>query len=145
MSVGIDEPVPSQLRALLRRAVLDLAERERRRVFPPALHVGVPGGTLATFDQADGEPLDLTLRVDVVEAMIRSLGRTPAPPLVWLSRPGPLDTQDVDLCWLAASAAAAAELDLELRMVVVDRHGWRDPRTGVGHRWTHLRRVRRPD
>ena len=140
MSVGIVEPVDEPLRGLLRGAVLELAGSETRRVFPPALHVGVPGGTSTTFDPADGGSLDLSLRVDIVEAMVRRLGRTPAPPLVWLTRPGPLDTQDVDLRWLAATAAAATELGLDLRMIVVHRRGWRDPRTLVGREWTRLRR-----
>jgi hypothetical protein len=142
MSVGIVEPVDEPLGGLLRRAVLELAGAERRRSFPPVLHVGVPGGPSTTFEASYAEPLDLALRVDTLEAMLRRLGPTPVPPLVWLTRPGPLDTQDVDLRWLSASATAAAELDVGLRMVVVDRRGWRDPRTLVGREWTRLRATR---
>lgn len=125
---------------LLRRAVLDLCERERRRLFPPAVHVGVPGGTTATFGPADDAGLDATLRVDVVEALVRRVRRPP--PLVWLTRPGPLEVQDVDLRWFAATRTAAAELAVPLRMVVVDKRGWRDPATGVGREWVRLRRSR---
>jgi hypothetical protein len=144
MSLPIADPVPAPVGALLREAVRDHAWRERRRVYPPALHVGVPGGSTATFAPADDGDLDAALRVDVVEAMIRRLRRPPGPPLVWLSRPGPLETQDVDLRWSAATAAAAGELGTQLRMVVVDRHGWRDPRSGAGRAWTRLRLPRCP-
>lgn len=136
MSVGIVEPVPDALHLLLRKAVLELVDGERRRQFPPVLHVGMPGGSAATFEPG-AEPLDQALRADVVEALVR---RMPAPPLVWLTRPGPLDTQDLDLHWLAATAAAARELGVGLRMVVVNRRSWRDPRTGVGREWQRLRR-----
>ena len=140
MSVGIVEPVPDALHLLLRQAVLALAESERRRQFPPVLHAGTPGGSHVAFQAVRDECDDAALRVDVVEAL---LGRV-APPaetaLVWLARPGPLDVQDLDLHWLAAAAAAAGELGVGLRMVVVNRRSWRDPRTGVGREWRRLRR-----
>ena len=138
MSVGIVEPVPRALQRLLRLAVLELVDSERRRQFPPMLHVGTPGGPAATFEPEG--PLDQALRVDVVEALVRRAGRGPGPSLVWLSRPGPLDIQDLDLQWLAAAGTAARELGVGLRMVVVDRRSWRDPRTGVGREWQRLRR-----
>ena len=137
--MGIVEPVPDALHLLLRRAVLDLVEGERRRQFPPMLHVGRPGGPAATFEPDQGEAADHALRVDVVEALLRRVGRGPDPPLVWLTRPGPLEIQDLDLHWLAAAAAAAGELGVGLRMVVVNRRSWRDPRTGVGREWQRLR------
>ena len=67
------------------------------------------------------------------------MGRGPEPSLVWLTRPGPLEIQDLDLHWLAAAAVAAGELGVGLRMVVVNRRSWRDPRTGVGREWKRLR------
>ena len=139
MTVGIVEPVPDALHLLLRRAVLDLVEGERRRQFPPVLHLGRPGGPAATFEPDRGEAADQALRVDVVEALVRRVGRGLDPPLVWLTRPGALDIQDLDLHWLAAAAAASAELGVGLRMVVVNRRSWRDPRTGVGREWRRLR------
>jgi len=142
MTVPIVEPVPDPLQALLRRAVLDHAAAERRRRYPPTVHVGVPGGSLTTFRLEADEPSDQSLRVDAVEAMVRRLGRRPGVLLVWLSRPGPLTTQDTDLRWLAASAVAGGELGVPLRMVVVDRRSWRDPRTGVGREWLRLRERR---
>jgi hypothetical protein len=139
MSVAIVEPVPEPLQLLLRRAVLDHATGEGRRHYPAVLHVGVPGGPEASFRAEDDDPVDHALRVDVVEAMVRSVDRVAGPTLVWLTRPGPLDTQDLDLHWLAASAVAAGELRIALRMVVVDRRSWRDPRSGVGREWHRLR------
>jgi hypothetical protein len=139
MTVGIVEPVPDALHLVLRRAVLDLVEGERRRQFPPVLHVGRPGGPEATFEPDPDEAADQALRVDVVEALVRRMRRGPEPPLVWLTRPGALEIQDVDLHWLAAAAAASAELGVALRMVVVNRRSWRDPRTGVGREWQRLR------
>lgn len=144
MILGIVEPVDAPLRALLRRAVVETARagglRRRRR---PALHAGVPGGTSMMFEPADTEDLDLALRADVVEAMLRRLGHTPAPPLVRLTRTGPPAPEDADLAWLAAARVAAAELELALRFVVVGPRWWTDPVTGVGQRWTRTPRTRR--
>jgi hypothetical protein len=142
MSEAVVEPVPEPLRRLLRRAVLDLAEAERRRRwFPPTLHVGVPGGTRRRFEAGE-DLLDHALRVDVVEAMIRSLGRALGPPLVWLTRPGPLLTEDADLEWLAATRTASAELGITTRFVVVGRRAWVDPVSGVGRSWPRPPRQR---
>jgi hypothetical protein len=141
MSVGIVEPVPDPLQRLLRRAVLDLARSERRRRFPPVLQVGVPGGSLVRFAPGD-ESLDHALRVDVVEAMVRRSERTPGPSLAWLTRPGPLDPEDADLVWLAATRTAAAELDIALRLVIVSRRAWKDPVSGVGREWPRSPRIR---
>lgn len=140
--VGIAEPVPVPLQRLLRRAVLELARSERRRHFPPALHAGVPGGALATFAPAD-EATDLALRVDVVEALLRRLGRPFGPPLVWLTRPGPLRVEDADLQWHAAVRTAAAELRCHARFVTVCRTAWSDPVTGAGREWHRAPRIRR--
>ena len=61
-------------------------------------------------------------------------------PLVWLTRHGDLDLQDLDAAWLAAAWSAHAERGLPLTMVVVNRHGWLDPRTGATQEWVRLRR-----
>jgi len=142
MSVAVLEPVPRPLQRLLRRAVLGLAG-ERRRRFPPALHVGVPGGSSRTFEPGD-ESLDHALRVDVVEALVRSLSRSPGLPLVWLTRPGPLRLEDADLDWLAAIRTASGELDVSLRFFVVCRQAWVDPISGVGRSWQRPPRHRKP-
>ncbi len=135
---AITEPVPRALLALLRRAVLDHAAHEQRRVFPPTVHVGVPGLVQATLELGD-QRLDHALRTDAIEAMVRRARRPGPAPLVWLTRRGELDVQDVDLAWLAATRSAAGELDVVLPMVVVNRRCWREPSTGVGRTWTRLR------
>ncbi len=138
----ITEPVPRALEALLRRAVLDHHLQESRRRFPPVLHVGVPGLMSRSYEEEPREPHDLTLRTDIVAALVRRTRRPGPAPLVWLARPGPLAVHDSDLAWLAATRAAGGELGLALPMVVVDRRGWRDPRTGVGRSWRRLRESR---
>jgi hypothetical protein len=73
-----------------------------------------------------------------VAALLRRTAGT-EPRLVWLTRPGDLALQDLDAAWLAATRAAGAEAGLPLTMVVVTRHGWRDPRSGAGRTWKRLR------
>lgn len=141
---GIGEPVGPHLHATLRRAVLEHVSAERRRAFPPLLHVGTPGGPQALFateprDPVDHAPLDQALRTDVVAAMLARQRTTSVAPLVWLTRTGDLCLQDVDAAWLAASRGAAAEAGLPLTMVVVTRRGWWDPRSGATRTWRRLR------
>lgn len=143
---GIQEPVDRRLQALLRRAVLDHVISERRKSFTPLLHVGCPGGPQTVFAPAD-EPADQGLRTDVVAALLRRTARAdPAAasdpltvPLVWLTRPGDLVLQDLDVAWLAACRAGGGEAGRPLELVVVTRRGWRDPRSGVGRTWQRLR------
>ncbi len=140
MEEGIVEPVARGLYVRLRRAVLDHARTERRRVFPPVLHVGSPGLTVADFAIEPDEHTDHALRTDIVSAMVRLAAPRGDTPLVWLSRPGaPSEVRDVDLEWLAAARAAGAELGRHLPYVVINRRAWRDPRTGVGRVWQRLR------
>lgn len=140
MEEGIVEPVARGLYVRLRRAVLDHARSERRRVFPPVLHVGSPGLTVSRFRIEPDEPTDHALRADIVSAMLRLASCRGDTPLVWLSRPGaPSETRDVDLEWLAATRSAGGELGRHLPFVVINRRAWRDPRTGVGRVWQRLR------
>lgn len=136
---GISEPVDPALAAVLRRAVLEHVRVERRRSFAPLVHVGVPGGTEEVFAVVPGERLDHGLRADVLAALLQRSRRHGRVPLVWLTRPGPLDLQDVDAQWLSAARTAAAEAGLGLTLVVVTRQGWRDPRSGAGRVWKRLR------
>jgi hypothetical protein len=136
---GIQEPVGRLQAAVLLRAALDHVRTERRRWFPALLHVGVPGGPEEVFAVAPDEVLDQALRADVVAALLQRTRRPDGPPLVWLTRPGDLDLQDVDAAWVAGARAAAAEAGVGLTLVVVTRHGWRDPRSGVGREWKRLR------
>ena len=141
MQDGIVEPVSHGLHVRLRRAVLDHARTERRRSFPPVLHVGVPGERSSAFTAGPGR------RARPGAARPTSSPRScaaptsaAAPPLVWLARPGDLvETGDADLAWLAATRTAAGELGQHLPFVVVNRRAWRDPRTGVGRTWQRLR------
>lgn len=139
MDPGLVEPVAPRLAALLRRAVLDHATSEPRRSFPARLHVGTPGGAQRVL-ALGAEASDHSLRTDVVAAMLDRAPTGAGTPLVWLTRPGDLELQDVDAQWLAAALAASAEAGRPLTMVVVDRHGWRDPRSGTARRWKRLRR-----
>ena len=132
------EPVPPALERLLRQAVLDHVTTELRRAFPPAVHVGMPGGLATTLALGD-QRLDHSLRTDVLEAMVHRVRRGGPTPLVWLTRRGELSIADVDLVWLAAARTAAAELGRPLPFVVVNRRAWRDPGTGVGRTWQRLR------
>ena len=82
---------------------------------------------------------DHALRTDVVSAMLTRVREPGEVPLVWLVRPGTLEPHESDLAWHRAAVASAAELGLPVRMVVVVRHGWRDPRSGVQRTWARLR------
>lgn len=140
---GIREPVPRLVHALLRRAVLDHALSERRKIHLPLLHVGVPGGQVTVFAVRDDDQSDHALRADVVAAMLSRTSEAAAPdhvPLVWLTRAGELDLQDVDAQWLASARAAYAEAGASLTFVVVNRRGWRDPRSEVMREWKRLRK-----
>jgi hypothetical protein len=136
---GLTEPLPRGTRVLLRRAVRDHVASERRRSgCPTVLHVGRPGGTVASLDLADAEPTDPGLRTDLVAALRVRAGAAPDH-LVWLTRWGDLELQDVDAQWLAAARAAYAEAQVPLTFVVVTRRGWRDPRSGVSRTWARVR------
>lgn len=142
---AITEPVDRRLLALLRQAVLAHVAAEQRRVHPPVVHVGSPGGPTATLVLGD-QRLDHAVRTDVLEAMVRrtraaaTSPASPGPPtLVWLTRSGSWEPRDVDLAWLAAARTAAAELGHALPMVVVTRRSWHDPATGVRRDWVRLR------
>lgn len=142
---GVTEPVPRPLARLLREAVLDHATVDRRRKRPTVLHAGVPGRFERTFTVSPEDDLDHALRVDVVQALVRPGVQSGRIPLLWLTRhdsagEGASGEAQVDREWLAAAAAAGAELEILLDLVVVTKHGWRDPRTGVSRRWKRIRR-----
>jgi hypothetical protein len=128
------EPVSLTTRRALRTAVLLLAQTDRRRHVPPCLHVGTPGGPTTTIAH-DGD-WDHGLRTEVVGAALRACDD---PPWVWLTRSGPLTLQDPDAAWLGPTLAAAAEREHDVAFVVVTRHGWRDPRSGLTQQWQRIR------
>jgi hypothetical protein len=133
------EPVPSATVRLLRQAVLALAVGEHRHRFPAVLHVGTPGGVVSTV--VDDRGWDAGLRADLAGAVLRAVRRPAA--LAWLTRPGDLTFQDVDAAWLGPLLRGAEEGHVDLTYVVVTRHGWRDPRSGVGREWKRIRDRRR--
>ncbi|MGK2874140.1 MAG: hypothetical protein ACSLEW_00655 [Nocardioides sp.] len=139
----ITEPVEPSMRRVLRRAVFDLAANEPRLTrFPPYVNVGTPGGLTLTFDESGQELTDHTFRTDVVAALVHRARKVdPAVPMVWLTRPGGLSrSADSDLGWGAATYAAFAEAGMLATYVVVTRHGWQDPFSGVGQSWVRPRR-----
>ena len=90
------------------------------------------------FEVDHGRVTGITFRAapDVLARVVRRSG---ADPIIWLTRPGGFELQDVDAQWLAAARAATAEAALGLTLVVVTRHGWTDPRSGVRREWKRLR------
>lgn len=135
---GLRPPISPDLHRLLRRAVLDHCISEPRRVHPALVHVGVPGAAEAVLAVVD--PTDHGLRCDLLAAMLSRTHGGSTTPLVWLTRTGALDVQDVDMQWLASARAAYAEAGQPLVMVVVNRLGWRDPRSGASRQWAKLKR-----
>jgi hypothetical protein len=122
---------------LLRRLVVEHKAAERRRCFPAVLHLGGPGRPeVGRVDESESH-VDHALRCDVLEALLRR-ARDGAL-MTWLTRPGELAEQDVDLRWLRAVAAVNAELGRSLPYVVVTREGWRDPMSGACRSWRRLR------
>ena len=125
------EPVPPEQRALLRRAVVDARPVDRRPDLPAGGARRRPGRAASTLRRP-------ARRADRPRAAHRrrggdgsaARGRT-RPAWVWLTRSGELDLHDLDAEWLAAACTAYAEAGVDLTMVVVNRRGWRDPRSGV--------------
>jgi hypothetical protein len=140
---GLSEPVGQPLLTVLRRAVVDHGAAERRRVYPPLLHVGWPGVRAQVFAAEPGDRFDQTLRCDVVAALLRSARLRPptagAVPMLWLTRSGTLEVGDLDLAWLSAALRASAEAGLGLTFVIVTKRGWCDPRTGCQREWRRVR------
>lgn len=132
----LESPVAPEVQRVLRAAVL-LAAAERRPRLPATLNVGVPDGPTTTV--VDDPAWDHGLRTEIVGAALRA---REDPAWVWVTRSGPMDLQDVDAAWLGPTLAAAAERGVELGYVVVTRHGWSDPRSGVRQEWKRIRRPR---
>jgi hypothetical protein len=128
------DPLPLPERRLLRAAVLELATTDQRRWVPPVLHVGTPSGPASAI--AHDPTWDHGLRTEIVGAVLRARAD---PAWVWVTRSGPLTVQDVDAAWLAPTMAAAQERGVDPAYVVVTRHGWFDPRSGLRQEWKRIR------
>jgi len=136
---GLSEPMEPRTRALLRQAVRDHARGEQRRRHPPTLRAGVPGRRVASLELGPADAADPGLRTDVVAALRVRAGADPEQ-IVWLARCGGLELQDVDFQWMTATRAACVEAGEEsVPFVVVNRRGWRDPRSGLGRTWARVR------
>jgi hypothetical protein len=136
---ALSGPLSPRTRRLLRQAVHDHARTEGRRRYPPVLHIGVPGRRVAALELGGDATTDPGLRTDIVAALRVRAGADPDQ-LVWLTRCGGLELQDVDAGWLTASRAAYAEAGVAAPVfVVVNRRGWRDPRSGQGRTWARVR------
>jgi hypothetical protein len=134
--VTLQAPIDRRTHQVLRAAVLELVEGERRRRFPTALHAGVPGRSVR---HVEDPPLrDSGLRADVVLSLLRAAAADPQ--VLWLTRPGELSAHDDDLRWLGPARWAAASLGLPVGLVVVTRRGWFDPVSDVRREWRRLRR-----
>ena len=134
---GLHDPISPLLEKSLRRAVLDHTATEHRHSFLPLVHLGIPGGKEVVHAHRTDEPTDQWLRTDIIHSMRRRVGGRR--PLVWLTRAGGLEIEDVDLRWLAAARQAFREMDEPLTYVVVIRNAWIDPRSGASRRWKRLR------
>ncbi|MGZ4437626.1 MAG: hypothetical protein ACXVWU_09660 [Nocardioides sp.] len=127
-------------RWVLRREVGLFRERESRRRFDPAVHVGVLGGPRDSFTVAarDLPVMDAGLRTDVVTGLLEH-----APDDwrdVWVTRPGDPEQHDLDLAWLSAARAAFAAHGRTLATFhALTRTGWRDVVTGETRTWVRLR------
>lgn len=130
--------MPPLLHRRLRAAILAFKASERRRRFPPVVHVGVPGSEHESFCEHPVGILDHALRTEIITALVGRFDLA-EPPVTWVTRPGGLDLHESDQLWLAAALAAYAEESLPLTMVVITRTGWYDPRSGTRRTWVRLR------
>ena len=134
---GLHDPLSPVIEKRLRRAVLDHTATEHRRSFLPLVHLGIPGGREVAHAHREDEPTDPWLRADIIHSMRRRVGVPD--PIMWLTRAGSTEIEDVDLRWLAAARQAFREIDAPLTYVVVTRNAWVDPRSGMSRRWKRLR------
>lgn len=137
--MALQAPVDRVTHAVLRSAVLELRESEPRLRFPARVHAGVPGRA-RVHELAPGDPSDAGHRAEIALALLHAAARDVPRPYAWLSRPGDLTVEDLDLVWGSAVRWAAGALDGTTDLVVVTRGGWFDPVSGVRREWRRLRR-----
>ena len=129
-------PLDATTQAALRRLVFELRRGTRARVFPPVIHVGVPGSDVFVAPAGD---LDHALRSDLVLALL-AMHREEAEPAVWLTRVGAPGGHDLDAAWESAARAGFAESGTPLPwFAVVTKQGWCRPLTGETRTWQRLR------
>jgi hypothetical protein len=139
------QPPDQTTRAALRLEVGRLRQRERRRRFDTTVFVGAPAGDRAGREvpPAATPILDPGTRAALITSLLEEwmcLEPSPAPPGVWLARPGEPVLQDEDLAWLSAALLAFGSWGLSLRGCwTVTRAGWLDVPTGESRTWKRLR------
>lgn len=136
--LALRAPIDRHAHRLLRAAVLELVEGERRRHFPTVLHAGEPGRGVRHVE--DPPLADAGLRADVALALLRAARVRSPRPAIWLTRPGELSPHDDDLRWIGPVSWASSSLGLPVGLVVVTRRGWFDPVSDVRREWRRLRR-----
>ncbi len=119
----------------------DLKSRHPRSRFAPLLHVGLPGRPERSRTVAEAGLSDHGLRASAVAALLEVLGEDDqaTTPWTWLTRTGTTSWHDVDAEWLGPTLQAYSEAGLSPTFLVLTRHGWLDPRSGVGRTWKRLR------
>jgi hypothetical protein len=116
-------------------------EAGTRRALPFTAYVGVPGSvrTALLHDPAH----DQVLRTDLVERVVDGLSERAvdrATACAWVTRPGDLALDTLDLDWLAVARAGFDRHDLELpAFFVVSRNGWHEAFSGRTRRWHRVR------
>lgn len=144
----IEAPITRETDRWLRAVTLGFTEGERRRRHPPVLWAGHPGRPPCRLDLGPCDGPDPALGTDLAAALLvqarfaerRRGGDEDRPPWLWLTRQGGLSDDDQDAQWAAAARAAGVELTVPCPFVVVVRHGWHDPVSGVRRQWVRLRR-----
>ncbi|MDN5893294.1 MAG: hypothetical protein L0H93_04645 [Nocardioides sp.] len=126
----------------LREAVHRFRTGERRRRFPPMLHVGDLTGTPTTWLVGPGDRLDAGLRTDIVaellDSVLHQVGATV--PSAWLTRSGAPLPHDEDAAWMGPiDRAFEAALVTPRCMVVVTKGGWYQPHGVQRREWKRLR------
>ena len=127
---------------LLRREVGRLRARESRRVFDTAVHVGQLGGEPEAFVVRAGDlpAFDVSLRIDLVSALVAGTDPAWESLTVWLTRAGSPDPHDLDHAWLAAARVACGQHGRGLQgFYAITRGGWVDLGTGQRQTWKRLR------
>jgi|tagenome__1003787_1003787.scaffolds.fasta_scaffold20700433_2 hypothetical protein len=129
-----------RVRVLLRREVGALRTRESRRVFDPAVSIGVLSGERDSFTvrAQDSPVVDDALRTDIWSRLLEKA--EPGWRTAWLTRTGGPEEYATDAAWLSTAIRAFAVHGRPLDgFFVLTRYGWRDVRTGAAMEWRRLR------
>ena len=128
-----------------RHEVATFRTRDRRRLFPMHVHVGIPDGDRRRVEVPWPVPAsyDVGVRLDLADALVEALLAEWASGVAawgWLTRPGAPSLHDCDLAWLAAVRHAFEAHELALAgFRAVTRSGWLDVVTGDSRTWARLR------